>query len=56
MLPRIFATFAAKKNYVVTAKQQNKSTMRIPIKSMRGYSINFKIQNNQQKLKLMAYM
>lgn len=29
MLPRTFATFTAKKNYIVTAKQQNKSTMRI---------------------------
>lgn len=53
MLPRTFATFTAKKNYMVTAKQQNKSMMRIhvPSKSMRCYSINSELQNNQQKLK-----
>lgn len=46
MLPRTLATFTATKNYVVTAKQQNKSTMRIyhlkacvPIQSIKNYKI-----------------
>lgn len=46
MLPRTFATFTATKNYIVTAKQQNKSTMRIyhlkacvAIQSIKNYKI-----------------
>lgn len=42
----------------MTTKQQNNSTMRIlvhvSIKSMRGYSINSKTQNNQHQQWLMC--
>lgn len=52
MLPRTFATFTAKKNYIVTAKQQNKSTMRIyHLKACVAIQSITKLQNNQQKLK-----